>query len=79
MLTAYIDAAMNRARSEFLLGDGIWYAEIPGLPGVWADGLSEEACLQRLREVLEEWVTLCLAQRLPLPEIDRHVPPAPAD
>uniref|UniRef100_A0A831TAP7 Type II toxin-antitoxin system HicB family antitoxin n=1 Tax=Thermorudis peleae TaxID=1382356 RepID=A0A831TAP7_9BACT len=79
MLTAYIDTAMNRARSEFLPGDGIWYAEIPELPGVWADGLSEEACLQRLREVLEEWVTLRLAQQLPLPAIDGHVPPAPAD
>lgn len=70
---------MNRARSEFLPGDGVWYAEILELPGVWADGLSEEDCLQRLREVLEEWITLRLSWRLPLPEIDGHVPPVPAD
>ncbi|MCM8749361.1 type II toxin-antitoxin system HicB family antitoxin [Thermomicrobiaceae bacterium CFH 74404] len=78
MLTADIDTAINRARSEFLPGDGIWYAEIPELPGVWADGLSEEACLQRLREVLEDWVMLRLAQQLPLPAIDAHDSSTPA-
>lgn len=70
---------MKRARSELLPGDGIWYAGIPELPGVRADGLSQEDCLQRLREVLEEWVTLRLHWRLPLSEIDGHVPPAAAD
>jgi predicted RNase H-like HicB family nuclease len=36
MLTAYIQAAMRHARYEWLPEDGLYYAEIPELPGVWA-------------------------------------------
>lgn len=72
MLTAYIEAAMRHARTEYLSGDGIWYAEIPELPGVWAAGDSEEDCLRELREVLEEWIAIRLSHGLPTPILEGH-------
>ncbi len=36
MLTAYIRAALRRARYEILPDDGMFYGEIPGFEGVYA-------------------------------------------
>ena len=36
MLTAYIKAAMRKARYEILSDDHTFYGEVPGLDGVWA-------------------------------------------
>jgi predicted RNase H-like HicB family nuclease len=67
MLTAYIEAAMRRMRCEWLPNDGIFYCEIPELPGVWASGEYEDAARSELREVLEDWIALGLAMRHPIP------------
>lgn len=70
MLTAYIQAALGRARCERLPEDGGYYCEIPDLPGVWADGTDEAEAHTELREVLEGWVALGLALHHPFPPLD---------
>ncbi|MCS7301058.1 MAG: type II toxin-antitoxin system HicB family antitoxin [Fimbriimonadales bacterium] len=69
MLSAYIQAALNRASYEILPEDGQYYGEIEGFEGVWATGATLEACQRELQEVLEEWIVLRLSQGLPLPAI----------
>ncbi len=58
-LSRYEKAAMEGARFD-RLKDGSWYAEIPGFNGVWANGDTEDACREELREVLKEWLALKL-------------------
>jgi predicted RNase H-like HicB family nuclease len=70
MLTAYIRAAMRRARYEILQDDGTFYGEIQGLDGVWANADTLEARREVLEEVLEGWIVLSLSRNLPLPGID---------
>lgn len=55
----YCEAALRRAEVEHL-EDGVWYAEVTELPGVWADAADAASCLRTLREVIEEWVVLKL-------------------
>ena len=57
MLTAYITAAMARARYK-LLDDGTYFGEIPGLRGVWGNAKTLDACRAELQEVLEDWLVL---------------------
>lgn len=57
MLTEYISAALRRALYK-VIEDGSWFAEIPGLEGVWANGATVEGCREELQEVLEEWIIL---------------------
>lgn len=59
LITPYIDAAMRRVIIE-RLEDGIWYAEVAELPGVWSDGRDPAACLEALKSVIEEWIVLKL-------------------
>jgi predicted RNase H-like HicB family nuclease len=61
MLTEYINTAMRHARYDILPEGGGYYGEIPGLPGVWANADTLEACREELREVLEDWIALGLA------------------
>ena len=70
MLTEYIAAAMGKAKWDILSDDGSIYAEIPDLPGVYANNIRLEGCLQELREVLEEWMILRISHHLPLPNVD---------
>ena len=70
MLTKYIQAAMRRAKYEFLDEDGLFYGEIPGFQGVWGDGKTLEECREVLQEVLEEWLVLGLQLGHPLPVVD---------
>ena len=70
MLTEYITAAMNRAHYELLPdGEGI-YAEIPELPGVWANGDTVEQTREDLRLALEGWIALALVRNVPIPDLD---------
>ena len=57
MLTEYIQNAIAMAEYK-KLEDGSWFAEIPGVEGVWANGSSVEECRRELIEVLEEWLLL---------------------
>ncbi|MBI1801862.1 MAG: type II toxin-antitoxin system HicB family antitoxin [Chloroflexi bacterium] len=69
MLTEYIRAAMRRATYE-VLPDGTFYAEIPGLQGVYAHSEQLEACREQLQEVLEGWIVLGLRLRHDLPVVE---------
>lgn len=70
MLTAYIRAAMKRARYEILPDDGTFYGEIDGFQGVWADAETLEECRQELQEVLEDWLLVGLRLGHDLPAVD---------
>jgi predicted RNase H-like HicB family nuclease len=69
VLLAYMSRAIEQAEYK-RLEDRSWFAEIPGFPGVWANGATVEACRQELLEVLEEWLVLKLRDRDPIPAID---------
>lgn len=66
MLTKYIQAAMRLAKYEILSDDGSYYGEIPGFQGVYANAENLEDCRGELMEVLEGWIFLRLADKLPL-------------
>jgi len=68
VLSAYIAAAMDRARYK-ILEDGTFWGEIPGLQGVWAAESTLEACRRVLQEALEEWLVLKLRDGDPIPVI----------
>lgn len=70
MITDYIEAAMRHAKYEYLEEDGVYYAEIPELPGVWASASRREELEAELREALEGWIALGLRLNHPIPEID---------
>ena len=70
MLTKYIQAAMRHAKYQILPEDGIFYGEIPGFQGVYADTDTLEECREQLQEVLEEWILFRVSRNLPLPEVD---------
>jgi len=57
MLREYIDKKLRLSRYK-LLKDGTYYAEIPGVRGVWANAKNLEQCGRDLRDVLEEWLLL---------------------
>ena len=56
MLTAYINAAMQKTHYEILPDNEGYFGKIEGLQGIWANADSLEACREELREVLEEWI-----------------------
>ncbi len=69
MLTRYIERAMSRAHYE-IMENGRFWAEIPGLQGVWAESDTLEQCRESLREVLESWLLVGLRKGHKIPEID---------
>jgi predicted RNase H-like HicB family nuclease len=48
MLITYIQNAMRLAKYE-ILEEGQFYADIPGLEGVWAQAENLEACREELQ------------------------------
>jgi len=73
MLTAYINAAMKRAKYKMIEDPNPFFGEIPELPGVWANALTLDVCKIELEEVVEEWTLLGakFGDRIPvLDEID---------
>jgi predicted RNase H-like HicB family nuclease len=57
MLTEFIRNKLKIARYK-LLKNGQFYGEIPGVPGVWANARTLEACRKELHEVFEGWLSL---------------------
>lgn len=47
-----------RSASLKRLESGELFAEIEGMPGVWARGTSEKEVLEQLEEVIEDWTAL---------------------
>ncbi len=70
MLTEYISAAMRVAVYELLPEDGLYYGEILGLQGVWANAESLDQCRTELQEVLEDWLLLGIRQGHDIPSIN---------
>lgn len=69
MLAQYMAKALEGAEYK-KLGNGTWFAEIPGFPGVWANAPTVEACRRELLEVLEEWLLLKLRDGDPIPTVE---------
>jgi predicted RNase H-like HicB family nuclease len=65
MFNEYIDKAVQYAQCE-QIEDGTYFGRIPGFKGVWANKPTE----QELREVLEGWILLNIADHTPLPIVD---------
>ncbi len=68
MITVYIAEAMARATYR-ILEDDIYFGEIPGLSGVWANEATLEECRKVLQEVLEEWLLLKLRDNEEIPPL----------
>ncbi len=69
MFNEYIDKAMQVAQFE-QIEDGTYFGRIPGFKGVWANKPTEQECREELREVLEGWILLNIADHIPLPRVD---------
>lgn len=57
MLTDFINKNLKKAKYK-LLKDRTYFAEIPGIKGVWANAKNLENCRKELQEVLEDWLLL---------------------
>lgn len=69
VLTEYINTAMERARVEHI-GDGTYFAEIPGFVGAWGNGPTAQAAREDLRGGLEAWIVFGLRHNHPMPELN---------
>jgi predicted RNase H-like HicB family nuclease len=70
VIREYVEAAMKKARYEFLPESKLFYGEIPGLRGVYAYADTLEECKKELEEVLEEWILVRVSKGLQIPEVD---------
>ena len=70
MLIQYLQVALNNARYEIIEDEEPYYGEIPQLAGVWATGVTLEACRLNLAAAVEDWLLFSLAKGLPVPPID---------
>ena len=69
MFNEYIEKAMHHAHYE-QIEDGTYFGRIPGFKGVWANKSTVQECRAELREVLEGWILLNIADHTPLPRVD---------
>ena len=70
VLTAYIQAAMDKAHYELLPDGEGYFGSIEEMEGVWANADTLEACRAELQEVLEDWIILGLKMGHPLPSVE---------
>jgi predicted RNase H-like HicB family nuclease len=70
MLTAYIEAAMRKARYKILEDDGTFFGEVPEIEGAWGNASTLEECREDLKEAIEGWLLVSLQHRLPIPIIN---------
>jgi predicted RNase H-like HicB family nuclease len=59
MLTDYIREAMRLAHYE-IMENGRFFATIPPLDGLWAEGPTLEQCREELHSTLEDWIMIKL-------------------
>ncbi|GEM_PF-840559 len=59
MLTEYIRRAMHHAHYE-LMENGRFFATIEPCKGLWAEGVTLEACRDELQSTLEDWIMVKL-------------------
>lgn len=68
MIADYIQAALRRAIYD--VEDGVYYAEVPELPGVLAFGSTLEECRNQLIEVVEGWLIVGIRHGDVIPVLD---------
>ncbi|TBR20761.1 type II toxin-antitoxin system HicB family antitoxin [bacterium] len=64
-----IQDALSKARFEKIEDEEPYYAEIPGLRGVWATGKTRGACRKKLAAVLNGWITIRIKNGLDVPKV----------
>ena len=69
MLTQYLQAALDRARYDLIEDEEPFYGEILELPGVWATGMTLEACRRNLASAVEDWLLFSIAKGMPIPPV----------
>jgi predicted RNase H-like HicB family nuclease len=69
-LEEYIDLAITRAIFEEIEDEEPFYAEVPGLPGVWATGTTQYECRMNLRDVIDGWIEVRQRRGLQIPSIN---------
>lgn len=72
MIIEYIEAALEKARYDMIQDEEPFYAEVPGLEGVYATGKTLEECRKNLAEVIDGWIVVRLRRGLPIPPINGH-------
>ncbi len=72
MIVEYINAALERAKYEMIEDEDPFYAEVPGLKGVWATGSTLEECRRNLVEVIEGWIIVRIKKGLSIPRFGGH-------
>ena len=70
MIVQYIQAALRKAHYEFVEDGQRFFASIPGLKGIWAEGDTVEECRETLAEVIEDWVWAHIRDGVRVPKID---------
>lgn len=68
MIAEFIQAALRRANYE--LEEGVFYANVPELPGVLAYGSTLEECRNQLIEVIEGWLIVGIRHGDVIPVLD---------
>jgi predicted RNase H-like HicB family nuclease len=71
-LKEYIDLALTRAKFETIEDEEPFFAEIPGLAGVWATGRTQDECRKNLHEVIEDWIEVRQRRGLQIPSLDSY-------
>jgi len=71
-LKEYIDLALTRAKFEKIEDEEPFYAEVPGLAGVWATGKTQAECRTNLHEVIEDWIEIRQRRDLQIPSINSY-------
>ncbi len=71
MLNDYLNAAMRKAKYEYLVNDKVYYGEIPGFKGVYATSANLEDCREELLSVLEDWILFSIHKNKSLPVIGK--------
>lgn len=66
MLSKFLNKQLSRAKYK-ILPDGVYFASIPGLRGVWASARTLEDCREELQSVLEDWLIFKLRKRAMVP------------
>ena len=72
MLSNFIEKKLTEARYK-LLKDRSYFAEIPGVRGVWASAKNLEDCRKELRDVLEEWILLKVRSKEKIPGLELRI------
>ena len=68
VISRYVVEALHRAKYQLVDGN-VYCATVPGLAGVISTGPTLESCRDQLAEVIEEWLLVRVARRLPIPRL----------